>query len=88
MKLLYQDVLASRFGMKFHHEQKEMAVYELTVGKGGPKLTASVAKPTDNGGFMYRRLGDLRVTQPDDEGLLRRGCRARRWIGRWSTIRG
>ncbi|HEV2647525.1 MAG TPA: TIGR03435 family protein [Acidobacteriaceae bacterium] len=62
IKLLMQDVLASRFQVKFHHEQKELAVYELTVGKGGPTLTDSVAKPTDSGGFGYRRLGELRVT--------------------------
>jgi uncharacterized protein (TIGR03435 family) len=62
MKLLVQDVLASRFALKFHRDQKELPVFELTVGKGGPKLTVSGSKPTDNPGFMYRKLGELRVT--------------------------
>ena len=62
MKLLVQDVLASRFGLKFHRDKRELAVFELTVAKGGPKLAVSASKATDNPGFMYRRLGDLRVT--------------------------
>ncbi|HUY95202.1 MAG TPA: M56 family metallopeptidase [Terracidiphilus sp.] len=31
-------VLQDRFGLKFHHETREMEVYSLEVAKGGPKL--------------------------------------------------
>ena len=36
-------LLEDRAGLKFHHETKEMQVYDLVVAKGGPKLEA--AKP-------------------------------------------
>ncbi|HVW12105.1 MAG TPA: TIGR03435 family protein [Bryobacteraceae bacterium] len=35
---LFQQLLADRFSVRIHHEQKEMTVYSLVVGKGGPKL--------------------------------------------------
>lgn len=38
---MQQQLLAERFGVKFHREQKEMPVYELVVGKNGHKLTES-----------------------------------------------
>ena len=38
---MQQHLLAERFGLKFHREQKEMTGYELTVAKNGPKLTES-----------------------------------------------
>lgn len=41
-------LLEERFGMKFHHETKDMEVYDLVVAKGGPKLPA--AKPGEDGG--------------------------------------
>jgi len=31
-------VLQDRFGLKFHHETKDLQVYTLVVAKGGPKL--------------------------------------------------
>lgn len=36
--VMEQNLLAERFKMTFHREQKEMSVYELVVGKGGPKF--------------------------------------------------
>ncbi len=62
LKQLIQSVLADRFQLKFHHDQKELAVYAITVAKGGPKLTESIHKPTDPSGFLYRKLGQLAVT--------------------------
>src|SRR4051812_17081491 len=38
---MQQQLLAERFGVKFHCEQKEMPVYALVVAKNGPKLTES-----------------------------------------------
>jgi len=37
-KLMVQTLLAERFGLKFHHEQKKLPVYLVSVGKGAPKL--------------------------------------------------
>lgn len=45
MRML-RALLVERFGLKFHREDKEFAIYELTVAKGGPKLQAA-AKPDD-----------------------------------------
>jgi uncharacterized protein (TIGR03435 family) len=36
--LMMQRLLAERFKLTLHHENKPMAVYTLSVGKGGPKL--------------------------------------------------
>jgi uncharacterized protein (TIGR03435 family) len=41
--LMLQNLLAERFKMAVHHEQKEMPVFELQVGKGGSKLKESAA---------------------------------------------
>ena len=38
MRSMLQALLADRFKLKIHRESKEMQVYELVVGKGGPKL--------------------------------------------------
>jgi uncharacterized protein (TIGR03435 family) len=36
--LMLQGLLAERFKLTLHHESKPLAVYTLSVGKGGPKL--------------------------------------------------
>jgi uncharacterized protein (TIGR03435 family) len=38
LKGMMQDLLATRFMLKFHREPKTTSVYELVVAKGGPKL--------------------------------------------------
>jgi uncharacterized protein (TIGR03435 family) len=38
--LMLQALLAERFQLRFHHEKKELAGYELVVEKGGPKFHA------------------------------------------------
>jgi len=43
---MLRALLVERFGLKFHRQSKEFAIYELTVAKGGPKLKAA-AKPDD-----------------------------------------
>lgn len=40
-KTMLQKLLADRFGLKFHHDKRELLAYVLSVGKNGPKLTKS-----------------------------------------------
>jgi uncharacterized protein (TIGR03435 family) len=38
-QIMIQKLLADRFGIKFHHEKRELALYAITIAKGGPKMT-------------------------------------------------
>ncbi len=40
---MMQALLADRFNLAVHHEQREQPVYELVVAKGGPKLAVAEA---------------------------------------------
>jgi uncharacterized protein (TIGR03435 family) len=42
---MLQKLLATRFGLKMHHDKRDLAVYTLTVAKGGPKLEKSKSAP-------------------------------------------
>ena len=44
---MLRSLLADRFKLTFHREQKEFSIYELTVAKGGSKLKPSTAPPDD-----------------------------------------
>jgi uncharacterized protein (TIGR03435 family) len=44
---MLRTLLADRFKLTFHREQKVFSIYELTVAKNGPKLKASTAAPDD-----------------------------------------
>lgn len=39
-------LLIDRFGLKFHHEQRDLPTYKLVIAKGGPKLKESNAELT------------------------------------------
>lgn len=52
---MVRKVLAERFGMKLHREQREMPVFALTVGKGGAKLSASTGDPNGQPNERGRR---------------------------------
>ncbi len=41
LRLMLQTLLADRFGLRVHREQKEQQVYSLTVARNGPKLRES-----------------------------------------------
>jgi uncharacterized protein (TIGR03435 family) len=41
MSLMLQSLLADRFEMKLHRETRELPVYNLSVGKDGPKFKAA-----------------------------------------------
>jgi uncharacterized protein (TIGR03435 family) len=61
MGIMVQKLLVDRCQLKFHHEQRELSVYAITVASGGPKMTKSTAAPTENQAFFFRGLGDLTV---------------------------
>jgi uncharacterized protein (TIGR03435 family) len=63
MRRMMQALLADRFALKTHREQREMTVYALVAAKGGAKLTASKEageeaeidnKQTGTGGTLLR----------------------------------
>jgi uncharacterized protein (TIGR03435 family) len=61
MELMVQKLLPDRFVLKFHHDQRELPVYIITAGSGGPKMKKTTAGPNDPQGFGFRGLGDLIV---------------------------
>jgi uncharacterized protein (TIGR03435 family) len=63
-QVLVQKVLAERFGLKSHHEQREMPVFALAVAKDGPKMNPSKGDP--NG-------------LPDNEGMGGNGRQIRKY---------
>ena len=60
MREMTREVLAQRFHLRFHREKKDLAVYALTLAKGGPKLTKTKRSPEDNTDF-YGPSGELIV---------------------------
>jgi len=39
LRVMVRKLIVERFGLKYHHEKKELSAFVLTVGKGGSKLT-------------------------------------------------
>jgi uncharacterized protein (TIGR03435 family) len=58
LRLMLQALLAERFGLKSHAQQKEMQIYGLTLAKGGPKFQES----TDEGPPVFDRGGPTTLT--------------------------
>jgi uncharacterized protein (TIGR03435 family) len=54
IRQMFQKLLADRFNLKFHRDQRELSIYALTLAKGGPKLskntTAREGEPHGSGG--------------------------------------
>lgn len=42
---MLRKLLAQRFHLIFHREERELQVYELTIAKGGPKMKKSTLSP-------------------------------------------
>jgi uncharacterized protein (TIGR03435 family) len=61
LRILIQSVLADRFKLAFHHDQRKLSVYALSVGKNGPKLTQTLRKASEAPSFSFIKLGTLRV---------------------------
>jgi uncharacterized protein (TIGR03435 family) len=61
MQTMVQKLLVDRFKLTFHHDTRELAVYVIRVGSGGPKLTKTTSAENDPSAFFFRALGDLTV---------------------------
>jgi uncharacterized protein (TIGR03435 family) len=48
---IVRKLLADRFALKFHEDTKELSVYELSVGKTGPKFAKSASDPSSPPGM-------------------------------------
>ncbi|MGH9645204.1 MAG: TIGR03435 family protein [Bryobacteraceae bacterium] len=61
-RILLRKLLADRFQLKFHKEQKELPVFTLSVAKGGAKITRNDTKnETKSGtsGVIFRAPGSV-----------------------------
>jgi uncharacterized protein (TIGR03435 family) len=57
---MVQKLLADRFKLSFHRDQRDLAVYTLYAGPSGAKLTESQGDPKGLPGIGFqRRVGDL-----------------------------
>jgi len=53
IKTMLQKLLTDRFQLKFHREQKELAVYAITVAKTGVKIAKSEGDPNGLPGLFF-----------------------------------
>jgi uncharacterized protein (TIGR03435 family) len=61
LESMVQGLLADRFKLVVHHDKRDLAVYALTVGKNGPRLTKSAAAPNAPSGYGLGPLGTMKV---------------------------
>jgi uncharacterized protein (TIGR03435 family) len=66
---MLQKLLADRFGLRFHREQRPLNVYAIQIAKGGPKLTPAAhpdAQPTQRGNqqgaSLCNKMGSAAMT--------------------------
>jgi uncharacterized protein (TIGR03435 family) len=92
-KLMVQKLLEDRCKLSFHHEQKELPVYVLTVSKTGPKLTPSLGNSIGLPalGFRGKTGGDVsasNVTMGDFINFMTRNVKLDRPIVNRTGIQG
>jgi uncharacterized protein (TIGR03435 family) len=61
LRSMLSKLLADRFKLTFHREQKELSVYALTVLPSGPKMTKDETDPNGLPGLFFRALGVMPV---------------------------
>ncbi|HXE63586.1 MAG TPA: TIGR03435 family protein [Bryobacteraceae bacterium] len=70
---LLQTMLEERFHLKFHREQREIPVYAMVIGKGGPKFQQSDPdQPAKSLGGVYGRNQSVEFQQGTMEDLAHR----------------
>ncbi len=55
-RIMLQTLLVDRFGMKFHHDTKELQEYALVITKGGPRLNEPNATDPNNNDPQVQQL--------------------------------
>ena len=70
LKAALAQLLADRYGLRFHREKKELSVYALTMLKTGHKLTKNDTNPTGLPGLFFRGLGIFPVTNATMEDFV------------------
>ena len=74
---MLQKLLADRFRLTVHHEQRELAVYALVAAKDGPRLTPTT-QPDAPPGYDFPRIDSvaemkvMRMTMADFTSALQR----------------
>ena len=61
-RVALQTLISERFGLKFHHESREMSAYVLTAPRGSAKLTRSDPKKDSEQRLIFTRTGESRKT--------------------------
>ncbi|HTM03853.1 MAG TPA: TIGR03435 family protein [Vicinamibacterales bacterium] len=59
LRKMIQQLLADRFKVAFHRDQRSLPVYAIVVGPGGPKLTKNDTNPGGLPSLLFRGLGVL-----------------------------
>jgi uncharacterized protein (TIGR03435 family) len=60
VRMMWQNLLAERFGVMLHHELKEFQVKDLVIAKGGSKLKKTMLDPLiEPGPPTYDKKGEL-----------------------------
>jgi uncharacterized protein (TIGR03435 family) len=62
---MLQSLLADRFKMAMHRENKEQSEFTLVVGKGGPKLKAAEPEPETTSDSAAAKPGEMTIDGPD-----------------------
>lgn len=72
---LMRKILAERFGLQLHHEERELPVFALQVAKGGPRLALNTSAPDglldqQNSEDSTRHVEDLKNTSMSELALI------------------
>ncbi len=75
LRIMIRKLLTDRFKLTFHHDEREMSAYVLSVGKDGPKLKATQLNGNLPGIFIGPGTGGMTLhmvnaTIPDFTGFL------------------
>jgi uncharacterized protein (TIGR03435 family) len=68
LRLMLRSLLAERFGLKLHHEQRELNVYSLVTAANGPRLHD--AGPKDASKFLESTTDGPNNFSEDKTGLI------------------
>ncbi len=71
VRQMMQGLLADRFQLKLHHETKDLAVYNLIVGKNGPKLKKSPAGAKPGGALTQGSVTRIQFSNRPISDLVR-----------------